>query len=444
VNKLINTIKNIWSIDELRTRILFTLGLLLIYRVGVQIVLPGVNPNMLADASKGQNGLLGLLNQFSGGAFNNVSIFALGIMPYISASIAMQLLQIAIPKFKKLGQDESGRRKLNMYTRYLTIVVTFFQALGYISSQLVYGANKAAIINDTFFWRVLCVIVMIASTLFVMWMGEKITEKGIGNGTSLIIMAGIIARLIPSLAQEWTSSQPLIFVIEIIALLATIVGIIMLTQGTRRVPLNYARRMVAGSTLSDVSGSRDFIPLKVNMANVMPIIFAQAILFIPAALPFVSKSTANWAMQLKDPTSLIYSIIYVILVVTFTFLYTALIMNPTQMSDDLKRSNAFIPGVAPGEETANYIGTIIDRITLPGALILAFIGILPSIAKAFGITSGLANFFGGTSMLIMVGVILDTLQQVEGKLLEKQYDGLMQSGRISGRTPLNSPTSVAS
>jgi preprotein translocase subunit SecY len=440
VKKLIETIKNIWSIDELRTRILFTLGLILVYRIGVQIVLPGINPGQLADVGKGQNGLLGLLNQFAGGAFNNASIFALGIMPYISASIAMQLLQIAVPQFKKLGADESGRKKLNMYTRYLTIIVTVFQAIGYIT--YLNNTVQSAIVENTVLWKVLVVVVLTAGTLFVMWMGEKITEKGIGNGTSLIIMAGIIARLIPALVQEFNSSSILLYVIEIIALLATILGIIVLTQGTRKIPLNYARRMTGATSLKDVSGSRDFIPLKVNMANVMPIIFAQAILFIPGTL--LSGNNSAWAMQFKDPTSLLYSITYVILVITFTFFYTALIMNPTQMSDDLKRSNGFIPGVKPGEDTASYISTIIDRITLPGAVILALIGILPSIARLCGISGDFSNFFGGTSMLIMVGVILDTLQQIESKLLEKQYDGLMQSGRISGRTPISSPTPVAS
>jgi preprotein translocase subunit SecY len=446
VKKLIETIKNIWSIDELRTRILFTLGLILVYRVGVQIVLPGINPNQLADIGKSQNGLLGLLNSFAGGAFNNASIFALGIMPYISASIAMQLLQIAVPSFKKLGSDESGRRKLNMYTRYLTIAVTVFQAVGYIT--YLNNTVQNAIIENTLLWKIMVVFTLTAGTLFVMWMGEKITEKGIGNGTSLIIMAGIIARLIPALIHEWNSRSVggggglIIYVIEIVAMLATILGIIVLTQGTRRIPLNYARRTTGATTLKDVSGTRDFIPLKVNMANVMPIIFAQAILFIPGTI--LSGNTAAWAMQFKDPTSLLYNISYVILVIAFTFFYTALIMNPTQMSDDLKRNNGFIPGVKPGEDTASYIGTIIDRITLPGAVILAMIGILPSIARLCGITSDFSNFFGGTSMLIMVGVILDTLQQVESKLLEKQYDGLMQSGRISGRTPISSPTPIAS
>jgi preprotein translocase subunit SecY len=410
-------------------------------------VLPGINPNNI-PTSNSNGGILGLINSFAGGAFNNASIFALGIMPYISASIAMQLLQIAYPPFKKLGADESGRKKITMYTRYLTIIVTAFQAIAYIG--YLHGLQKdgPAIISDTFMWKLSVVVVLITGTLFVMWLGEKITEKGIGNGTSLIIMAGIIARFPSSILQEFASKSPrgggglLIFGIEILALVGTIVGIILLTQGTRRIPLNYARRMTGASDISDVSGSRDFIPLKVNMANVMPIIFAQAILFIPSAV--MGNSASFIATSFRDPGSLIYNITYIVLVITFTFFYTALIMNPTQMSDDLKRNNGFIPGVKPGEDTANYIGTIIDRITLPGAVLLALLGILPAIAKLCGITSGLSNFFGGTSMLIMIGVILDLLQQIESKLLERHYDGLMKTGRIAGRTPLASPTPIAS
>jgi preprotein translocase subunit SecY len=444
VKKLLDTLKNIWAIDELRNKILFTLGLLLVYRVGVQIVLPGINPNEIKLGAG--EGILGLLNSFAGGAFNNASIFALGIMPYISASIAMQLLQIAYPPFKKLGSDESGRKRITMYTRYLTILVTLVQAVAYIG--YLRNQTKEAIVNDGFMWQLTTVVVLITGTLFVMWLGEKITEKGIGNGTSLIIMAGIIARLPQSLIQEYAAKSPrgggglLIFLIEMLALLATIVGIILLTQGTRRIPVNYARRMVGASSLSDVSGNRDFIPLKVNMANVMPIIFAQAILFIPSA--FLTNSNSALANAFRDYTSWQYNLLYVILVIGFTFFYTALIMNPTQMSDDLKRNNAFIPGVQPGEQTASYIATIIDRITLPGAVLLALLGILPSIARLMGVSSGLAGFFGGTSMLIMVGVILDLLQQIETKLLERHYDGLMKDGRIQGRTTNNSPVAVVS
>ncbi len=450
MKKLIETIKNVWSIEDLKTRILFTLALLLVYRVGVQVVLPGIDPNGLADAmSQGQNGLLGLLNSFAGGAFNNASIFALGIMPYISASIAMQLLQIAVPSFKKLGSDESGRKKLNQYTRYITIAVTIAQAIGYIS----YLRTKTggAILADTPLWVLSVIIVLTTGTLFVMWLGEKITEKGIGNGTSIIIMAGIIARFPSNIIQEAQSRLNegggglIKFLIEIFVLIAVILGIVLLTQGTRRIALNYARRVAPGATsVQDLSGSRDFIPLKVNMANVMPIIFAQAILFIPSFFINNDNAGSSVAQALSDPSSFWYNLLYVVLVIGFTFFYTALIMNPIQMSDDLKRNNGFIPGVQPGEDTANYIGTVIDRITLPGAVLLALLGILPAIAGMAGISSGLASFYGGTSMLIMVGVILDTLQQIESKLLERHYDGLMKTGRISGRTPISTPTSVAS
>jgi preprotein translocase subunit SecY len=450
MKKLIETIKNIWSIEELRNRILFTLALLLVYRVGVQIVLPGIDPNGLEDnMSQGQNGLLGLLNSFAGGAFNNASIFALGIMPYISASIAMQLLQIAVPQFKKLGSDESGRKKLTQYTRYITIGVTVAQAIGYIS--YLRSKTGGAIMSDSPMWVISVIVVLTTGTLFVMWLGEKITEKGIGNGTSIIIMAGIIARFPTNLIQEASARLNqgggglIKFLIEIFALIAIICGIIMLTQGTRRIALNYARRVAPGATsVKDLSGARDFIPLKVNMANVMPIIFAQAILFIPSFFINNDNGGSKVAQALSDPNGLWYNILYIVLVIGFTFFYTALIMNPTQMSDDLKRNNGFIPGVQPGEDTANYIGTIIDRITLPGAILLAALGILPAVAKLCGISSGLASFFGGTSMLIMVGVILDTLQQIESKLLERHYDGLMKTGRITGRTPLASPTPVAS
>jgi preprotein translocase subunit SecY len=450
VKRLIETLQNIWNIEDLRKRILYTLALLAVYRLGSQIVLPGMNPKAL-DGASSQDGLLGLINTFSGGAFSNASIFALGIMPYISASIAMQLLQIAVPSIKKLGSDESGRRKITMYTRYLTIAVTLVQAvayLGYLRSQ----QTKSAITNDSMLWSVVTVVTLIAGTLFVMWLGEKITEKGIGNGTSLIIMAGIIARFPESVVAEFTTRSGngggglLIFLFEIIALIGTIVGIILLTQGTRRIPINYARRVAGATSIKDVSGNRDFIPLKVNMANVMPIIFAQAILFIPGFALSSSKNPTmmNLAASFKDPSSLAYNILYVILVIGFTFFYTALIMNPTEMSDNLQRNNAFIPGVKPGEETASYIGQIIDRITLPGAVLLALLGILPAIARLAGISQGFANFFGGTSMLIMVGVILDTLQQIESKLLERHYDGLMKTGRITGRTPLSSPVPVTS
>lgn len=441
MKKFIETLKNIWSIEELKNKIIFSLVLLLVYRVGCHVVLPGINPNELSDGA-GQNGLLGLFNMFAGGAFNKASIFALGIMPYISASIAMQLAQIAIPQLQKMSKEESGRKKINLITRYVTVAVTLFQAIGYIA--YLRSQNGNAIITDNFAWMLTTIVVLTTGTLFVMWLGEKITDKGIGNGTSLIITAGIIARLPHSLVQEVTSrfakgaaSGLLLFLIEIAILVLIIMAIIMLVQGTRRIPLNYARRIVGASSVKDISGNRDFIPIKVNSAGVMPIIFAQAMLFIPSTLVgFAESDTAQGlAKSLSDPTSLWYNIIYAILVIAFTYLYTALIFNPTQMADDLKRNNGFIPGIKPGDDTANYIGSIMDRITLPGAIFLALIGILPGIAGLFNITSGLASFYGGTSMLIMVGVVLDTLQQIESQLLMRHYDGLMKTGRITSRQP---------
>jgi preprotein translocase subunit SecY len=443
MKKIIDTLKNIWSIDELRNRIIFTLTLLLVYRVGCHVVLPGINPNELKSGDA-QNGLLGLFNMFAGGAFNNASIFALGIMPYISASIAMQLAQIAIPQLQKMSKEESGRKKINLITRYVTVAVTLFQAIGYIAYLRTQNGN--AIITDNLLWMVTTVVVLSAGTLFVMWLGEKITDKGIGNGTSLIITAGIIARLPHSLIQEFQAKTTgaggglLIFLIEIAIMVVIIMAIILLVQGTRRIPLNYARRIVGATTASDLSGNRDFIPIKVNGAGVMPIIFAQAMLFIPSTLIGFSQSdTAQGIVKnLTNPGSLWYNVIYAVLVIAFTYLYTALIFNPTQMSDDLKRNNGFIPGIKPGDDTANYIGAIMDRITLPGAVFLALLGILPGIAGQLNITSGFASFFGGTSMLIMVGVVLDTLQQIESQLLMRHYDGLMETGRITGRQAASS------
>jgi preprotein translocase subunit SecY len=381
---------------------------------------------------------------FAGGAFNNASIFALGIMPYISASIAMQLAQIAIPQLQKMSKEESGRKKINLITRYVTVAVTLFQAIGYIAYLRTQNGN--AIIADNLLWMVTTVVVLSAGTLFVMWLGEKITDKGIGNGTSLIITAGIIARLPHSLIQEFQAKTTgaggglLIFLIEIAIMVVIIMAIILLVQGTRRIPLNYARRIVGATTASDLSGNRDFIPIKVNGAGVMPIIFAQAMLFIPSTLIGFSQSdTAQGIVKnLTNPGSLWYNVIYAVLVIAFTYLYTALIFNPTQMSDDLKRNNGFIPGIKPGDDTANYIGAIMDRITLPGAVFLALLGILPGIAGQLNITSGFASFFGGTSMLIMVGVVLDTLQQIESQLLMRHYDGLMETGRITGRQAASS------
>ena len=442
MKKFIKTLKNIWSIEELRNKIVFTLILLFIYRIGSYIVLPGIDPNKLANlAQSTKSGMLGLLDAFVGGAFSKASIFALGIMPYISASIFMQLVTILVPQMAKIQKEgESGRKKINQWTRYLTVVVTAFQAaayIGYLKSQ----ANSAALIPSyESYFVVSTVVLLTVGTLFVMWLGEKITDKGLGNGTSLIIMIGILARFPQAVFQEWGARTTrgagglLIMLIEVVFLIAVIMGLIMLVQGTRKVPVNYAKQIVGNRQLG---GARNFLPLKVNAAGVMPIIFAQAILFLPTI--FSGFTGEGWARYFTDHTNIVYMIVYSICVIAFTFLYTALIFNPKQMADELKRNNGFIPGVKPGQPTADYIGTIMDRITLPGAVLLAMVGILPGIFQlSFGMTQGFSTFFGGTSLLIMVGVILDTLQQIETQLLMRQYDGLMTSGRLQGRQAVTS------
>ena len=444
MKKFIDKLKNIWSIEELRKRIVYTILLVLVYRVGCYIALPGINPTRLTD-SQGPGGILGILNMFAGGAFSRASIFALGVMPYISASIFMQLAGIVIPQVAKLQKEDSGRRKINSYTRYLTVIVTAFQASAYVAylRSPSYAAALAPDYSPFMFW-LSTIVVLTAGTLFVMWMGEKITDRGIGNGTSLIIMVGILARFPHSIIEEFSAKNVggggglLIFLIELAIFIAVIIGLILLTQGVRKIPLNYARRIIGSTNAAKeaTGGSRDFIPLKVNSAGVMPIIFAQAMMFIPTVFTgfATNEKAAGFVHALSDNRSLWYNLIYAILVIAFTYFYTALIFNPTEMADNLKRNNSFIPGVKPGEDTANYIATIMDRITLPGACFLAVAGILPGIATLLGVTSGFASFFGGTSMLIGVGVILDTLQQVESYLLMNHYDGLMKTGRITGRT----------
>jgi preprotein translocase subunit SecY len=442
VKKLIQTLKNIWSIEELRKKIVFTLLLVFIYLVGTHIVLPGMDPNILAEEAKKNGdksgGLLGLLNTFVGGSFNRASIFALGIMPYISASIFMQLASILVPQLAKINKEgESGRKKINQWTRYLTVIVTAFQAAAYIGYLKSPGMAAAIIpaFGNTLFW-ISTVVCLTVGTLFVMWLGEKITDKGLGNGTSIIIMIGILARLPQAFGQEWSARFTrgaggiLFMLIEIVLLLAIIMGLILLIQGTRRVPVEYAKQLVGNR---QIGGARNFLPLKVNASGVMPIIFAQAILFLPTL--FAPAGGGGWAQYFTDHTKIGYMIIYTVAVIAFTFLYTALIFNPKQMAEDLKRNNGFIPGVKPGQPTADYIGTIMDRITLPGAILLAFVGILPGIIQlVFGMQQSFSTFFGGTSLLIMVGVILDTLQQIETQLLMRQYDGLMTgNNRIQGR-----------
>lgn len=437
MKKFIKTLKNIWSIEELRGKIITTLVLILVYRLGSHIVLPGIDPNQLTNLDNStDSGMLGLLDAFVGGAFSKASIFALGIMPYISASIFMQLMTILVPKIQKIQKEgDSGRKKINQWTRYLTVIVTIFQASAYIGYLT--STNREALLPaySSFFW-LSTVIILTMGTLFVMWLGEKITDKGLGNGTSIIIMIGILANLPQSFMEEFYAKQTrgggglLIFMVEIAILIAIILGLIVLVQGVRKIPVNYAKQIVGNRQFG---GARQFLPLKVNAAGVMPIIFAQAIMFLPTIFAGFQTSGSSWSLYFTDHANFVYMIIYSIMVIGFTFLYTALIFNPKQMADDLKRSNGFIPGVKPGQPTADYIGTIMDRITLPGAVLLAFVGILPGIAQRFGVTQGFATFFGGTSLLIMVGVVLDTLQQIETQLLMRQYDGLMSSGRIQGR-----------
>lgn len=441
MKKLIQTLKNIWSIEELKDKIVYTLLLLLVYRIGSHIVLPGVNPDGLAKLGENaKGGLLGIFDSFAGGAFSSASIFALGIMPYISASIFMQLMTILVPQLQKLQKEgDSGRKKINQWTRYLTVIVTLFQASAYVTylrDPNVAGGAISHAISATTFWA-LTTIILTAGTLFVMWLGERITDKGLGNGTSLIIMIGILARFPASVAAEFDSKMNrgggglLIFMIEIAVLIAIIMGLIVLVQGVRKIAINYAKQIVGNRQFG---GARQFLPIKVNSAGVMPIIFAQAIMFLPTLLAgFNTETTKGIAATLSDHGNIWYMVIYSVLVIGFTFLYTALIFNPKQIADNLKQNNGFIPGVKPGQPTADYIGSIMDRVTLPGAIFLAFVGILPGIAKNLNVTSGFSTFFGGTSLLIMVGVILDTLQQIETHLLMRQYDGLMKGGRIQGR-----------
>jgi len=437
MNKLITTFKHIFSIDELRSRIVNTLLFIAFFRLGSYIALPGVDATKLTQA--GEGGLFGLLNIFSGGALSNASVFALGIMPYISASIAIQLLTIALPYFQKMQKDgESGRKKLNQITRILTIFVTAAQAFTYLQVTI----PSEAIMVDPWFFRLYGVAILIGGTMLCMWLGEKITDKGIGNGISMLIMIGIVSRFPASILQEAGSrgmSGALMFIIEIIALFFVVMGAIMVTQAVRRIPVQYAKQVV-GSKATAVGGERQYIPLKLNASGVMPIIFAQALMFIPGlvAQSFAEKSefASSVASAFGDFTTWQYNLLFAFLIIVFTFFYTAISINPTQISDDMKRGGGFVPGVKPGEETAGFIATILDRITLPGAVMLSLIAILPAIANLFGVTRGFASFFGGTSLLILVGVVLDTLQQIESYLLMRKYEGLMQSGRVKGRSEL--------
>ena len=437
MNKLITTFKHIFSIEELRGRIINTLLFIAFFRLGSYVALPGVDATKLTQA--GEGGLFGLLNIFSGGALSNASVFALGIMPYISASIAIQLLTIALPYFQKMQKDgESGRKKLNQITRILTIFVTAAQAFTYLQVTI----PTEAIMGDPWLFRVYGVAILIGGTMLCMWLGEKITDKGIGNGISMLIMIGIVSRFPASILQEAGSrgmSGALMFIIEIIALFFVVMGAIMVTQAVRRIPVQYAKQVV-GSKATAVGGERQYIPLKLNASGVMPIIFAQALMFIPGlvAQSFAEKSefASSVASAFGDFTTWQYNVLFAFLIIVFTFFYTAISINPTQISDDMKRGGGFVPGVKPGEETAGFIATILDRITLPGAVMLSLIAVLPAVANLFGVTRGFASFFGGTSLLILVGVVLDTLQQIESYLLMRKYEGLMQSGRVKGRSEL--------
>ncbi|HVY76613.1 MAG TPA: preprotein translocase subunit SecY [Puia sp.] len=437
MKKLFETLKNIWSISELRSKIILTLTLLFVYRFGTHIVLPGIDPNKLSALSGAKSGALGLIDAFSGGAFSQASVLALGIMPYISASIFMQLAGILIPQIQKIQKDgESGRNKINQWTRFLTVIVTFAQAYAYVSYLRSMGHDAIIETFSPYFW-VTTPILLTAGTLFVMWLGEKITDKGLGNGTSIIIMIGILARFPNSVHQEFLARSAmgsggiLIFIIEVAIMVAVIMGLIVLIQGVRKVPVNYAKQIVGNRQFG---GARQFLPLKVNAAGVMPIIFAQAIMFLPTLISYTSfENKEGIARIFSDPRDFVHMLFYGIVVIGFTFLYTSLIFNPKQIADDLKRNNGFIPGVKPGQPTADFIGSVMDKITLPGAILLAVVGILPGFAQRAGVTQGFASFYGGTSLLIMVAVILDTLQQIETQLLMRQYDGLMKSGRIQGR-----------
>ena len=436
--KLQETLKNIYKIEELRKRILYTLGLLLIYRLGSFVVLPGINPNALqglaSQLSDSQNGLLGLLDVFSGGAFGNASIFALGVMPYITASIIIQLMGMMIPYFQKMQKEgESGRRKMNQWTRFLTIGVLILQGPAYIAN-LYHQVPTAFVYGNSFGFVAYATTILIAGTMFIMWLGEKITDKGIGNGISLIIMIGIVARLPHALLAEvnarfqTASGSAIMLILELVLLFLVFMATIALVQAVRKVPVQYAKRIVGNK---QYGGVRQYIPLKMNAANVMPIIFAQALMFIPMLFTSIAP---GFASAFSSITGFWYNFTLAVLVIAFTYFYTAIIINAQMMADDMKRNGGFIPGVKPGKQTVNYIDTIMTRITLPGSIFLAIVAILPALAMKFlGIQQAFAYFYGGTSLLIMVGVVLDTLKQIESYLLMRHYDGLMKTGRIQGR-----------
>ena len=435
MKKLIEYLKNCWKIEDLRQRLLITLLFTAIYRFGSFVVLPGINPSMLSKLqSQTAGGLMSLLDMFSGGAFSNASIFALGIMPYISASIVMQLLAVAVPYFQKMQREgESGRKKINWYTRILTVGILIFQAPSYLLNLKMQASQALSTGVSWTAFMFPATIILAAGSMFILWLGERITDKGIGNGVSMIIMIGIIARLPQSFIQEFGSRAEarvggglIMLIAELLLWFAVICAAILLTQGVRKVPVQYAKRVVGNR---QIGGARQYIPLKLFAANVMPIIFAQALMFIPLAFVRYQSEGSSWVVRsLLNTDSLLYNIVYVILIIAFTYFYTAITMNPTQMAEDMKRNNGFIPGVKPGKDTADYIDTILSRLTLPGSLFIAFIAVLPAIARLFNVQQGFAQFFGGTSLLILVGVVVDTLQQIESHLMMRHYDGLLNSG----------------
>jgi preprotein translocase subunit SecY len=433
MKRFFETIKNIFSIEDLRVRILNTMGFLIIFRLGSFIVLPGIDPNALAGAP--QEGILALLNTFLGGSFSRASIFALGIMPYISASIVVQLLTIAAPYFQKMQKEgDSGRKRLNQITRVLTIIITGFQSYGYIRGTI----PAEAIMEPGLLFYFTSITILIAGTMFCMWLGERITDKGIGNGISMLIMIGIVSRFPGSIIDEAVNNRGLsggiIFVIELLALFGVVMGVILITQATRRIPIQYAKQVVGNKLYG---GKRDFIPLKLNSAGVMPIIFAQALMFIPALIAGIwndSDLGAYIGSTFSDFTSWQYNLLFGSLILIFTFFYTAITINSNDISDNLKRNGGFVPGVKPGKQTAEFIDTVLSRITLPGAIFLVIIAIMPAFAVIAGVGQNFAQFFGGTSLLILVGVVLDTLQQIESYLLMRHYEGMMKSGRVKGRS----------
>ncbi|MBD5234481.1 MAG: preprotein translocase subunit SecY [Bacteroidales bacterium] len=443
--RFVETLKNIWTIQELRQRLLITFLLVFIYRLGCYVVLPGISPSDIDALASFTNksGLMQLLDMFSGGAFSQASIFALGIMPYITASIVIQLCGMILPSFQKMQREgESGRQKLNQYTRYLTVLILFLQAPAYLINLQVQvnGAANGSTLQLGFWTVAYLTIILAAGSMFIMWLGERITDRGIGNGISFIILVGIIARLPGALYYEFVSRLPgasgsqgglVMFIVEIVLLFAVTVGAVLLVQGTRKVPVQYAKRIVGNR---QYGGARQYIPLKVNAAGVMPIIFAQAIMFIPMTLAGFRGGESGLMHAFTDINSFLYNFIFFILIVAFTYFYTAITVRPVQMADDMKRNNGFIPGVKPGKKTAEYLDAIMSRITLPGSIFLGIVAILPAFARFFGISQNFAQFFGGTSLLIMVGVVLDTLQQIESHLMMHHYDGLMKEGKIKGRT----------